>query len=70
MSFVFIDTNPCVQAYRSSDPSGWDPCGTEFPTCSPIDEGPCNFNKNILTQDCGTQFTWLKKTLAAVPTED
>jgi tartrate-resistant acid phosphatase type 5 len=70
ISFIFIDTNPCVSAYRADDPSGWDPCGTEFPTCSPIEEGPCHFHENILSQDCSTQFTWFKSALAAVPKSD
>lgn len=59
-----------MSVYRSSDPSGWDPCGTEFPTCSPIDEGTCNFHKNIMSQDCSTQFAWFKKALTAVPADD
>ena len=44
--------------------------GTEFPTCSPIDEGTCKFHENILSQDCSTQFNWFKKALAAVPADD
>lgn len=78
ISFIFLDTSPCVSEYRSSDPSGWDPCGTEYPTCSqqnpanPNDpfEGPCHFNANILTQDCGAQFQWFKDALGKVPAED
>jgi len=78
ISFVFIDTSPCISEYRSSDPYGWDPCGTMYPTCSiknPSDhhdqfEGPCEFNANILKQDCGVQFAWFKTTLAAIPKDD
>ena len=70
VSFVFLDTSPCVSAYRSSNTSGWDPCGSEFPTCAPVDEGPCKFHQNILSQDCSTQFSWFKQALAAVPTGD
>ena len=52
--------------------------GTEYPTCSQKDpsdpnddfEGECKFHENIMTQDCGTQFTWFKKALAAVPSSD
>lgn len=41
-----------------------------YPTCSiknPSDhhdqfEGPCEFNANILKQDCGVQFAWFKTT--------
>jgi hypothetical protein len=29
ISMIFLDTSPCVSAYRSSDPSGYDPCGTQ-----------------------------------------
>lgn len=77
-TFIFIDTSPCVSEYRSSDRSGWDPCGTEYPTCSqqnpsnPNDpfEGPCEFNQNILTQNCTVQSLWFKNTLAAVDVND
>ena len=31
--------------------SHWDPCGSDFPTCEPIVEGPCRFHENIL-QPC------------------
>ena len=70
VSFIFIDTNPCISDYRANDPANWDPCSTEFPTCSPIEEGPCKFHENILAQDCQAQFTWFKKALAAVPKDD
>ena len=74
ISFVFIDTSPCISEYRSSDPYGWDPCGTMYPTCSikdPSDhhdqfEGPCEFNANILKQDCGVQYAWFKTTYVCV----
>ncbi len=62
---VFLDTNPCISAYRSSDPSGWDPCGSDIP--GPAD---CLFHKNIVAQSCATQQTWLLKTLAAIPAGD
>ena len=75
MSLIFIDTSPCVSEYRSSDPTGWDPCGSQYPTCSlsggtdPF-EGTCEFNKNILTQDCSAQLGWFKSALGAVPKTD
>merc|ERR1711972_46009 len=74
VSMIFLDTNPCVQEYRSSDKSGWDPCG-DFPTCSLSGgsdefEGKCNFHQNILSQDCGAQLAWFKEALAAVPKDD
>ena len=70
LTLVVLDTSPCVAAYRSSDPSGWDPCGSDFPTCDPGSQGPCKFHKNILGQQCGEQFTWFKAQLAAVPKGD
>lgn len=75
MSWIFIDTSPCVQEYRSSSKSGWDPCGTEYPTCSITGgsddfEGPCTFNENILAQDCSEQYDWFKDQLNSVPAND
>lgn len=63
ISFIFLDTNPCVADYRSADPAYWDPCSTTYPTCSPTGtdddfEGPCVFNANILEQDCAAQYDW------------
>ena len=72
ISFIFLDTSPCVAAYRADDQSlsyiqdmpvnplsktlhscfeprsHWDPCGSDFPTCEPIVQGPCKFHENIL----------------------
>ena len=75
MSFVFIDTNPCISDYRSDNDANWDPCGSEFPTCSLSDddddfEGPCEFYANIVAQDCTTQYEWFQAALAAVPEDD
>lgn len=76
ISFIFIDTSPCVKEYRSESKAGWDPCGSEYPTCSltsdPDDqfEGPCEFHSQILEQDCGAQFAWFKKALANVDKND
>ena len=42
-TLLMLDTSPCVSAYRASDASGWDPCGSDFPTCAPIVEGECKF---------------------------
>lgn len=70
LTFIVMDTNPCISAYRSSSQSGWDPCGSDFPTCSPIAEGACHFHANIMTQDCSTQYAWLKTQLANVNKED
>ena len=65
ITFIFLDTNPCVSAYRADDPSGWDPCGSSYP--SPAD---CQFHKNILAQSCTTQYNWLKETVATIPKGD
>ncbi len=35
LSFIFLDTSPCISGYRSSNPNNWDPCMTSYPTCSP-----------------------------------
>jgi len=74
-TFIFLDTSPCVSEYRSAEPKGWDPCGTEYPTCSLSGgpdqfEGPCRFHQNIMSIECKPQFTWLQKTLADAPKED
>jgi hypothetical protein len=75
ISFIFIDTSPCVSQYRSSSPSGWDPCGTTYPTCSLHStdddfEGECQFHQNIIEQDCSVQYEWFVTALAAVPHDD
>eukprot|EP00419_Tripos_fusus_P005720 CAMPEP_0172675278 /NCGR_PEP_ID=MMETSP1074-20121228/13179_1 /TAXON_ID=2916 /ORGANISM="Ceratium fusus, Strain PA161109" /LENGTH=404 /DNA_ID=CAMNT_0013492731 /DNA_START=43 /DNA_END=1257 /DNA_ORIENTATION=+ len=70
LTLIVLDTNPCISAYRASDPSGWDPCSTEFPDFSPIEEGPCRFNENILEQDCGAQYAWLQQQLQVVDKSD
>eukprot|EP01012_Entosiphon_sulcatum_P065816 TRINITY_DN94818_c0_g1_i1.p2 TRINITY_DN94818_c0_g1~~TRINITY_DN94818_c0_g1_i1.p2 ORF type:complete len:323 (-),score=61.20 TRINITY_DN94818_c0_g1_i1:84-1031(-) len=57
ITFVFLDTNPCIKAYRSTSPSGWDPNTTQF-------------HENIVAQDCQTQVTWLNAELAKVPKSD
>lgn len=69
ISFIFLDTSPCVKKYRSSNPIGWDPCSSAHPTCTPH-EGPCEFHSNILSQDCHTQYTWFQNALHQVPAGD
>ena len=59
-TFIYLDTNPCISAYRSDDPSGWHP---------PPDAAPL-FHDNIIEQDCAPQLTWLKTTLGAVDPDD
>ena len=65
VNIIVLDTNPCVRDYRGDDRKLWDPCGTEYPDCSPIME-PCRFHENILSQDCETQLEWAKQTLAEI----
>lgn len=74
-TLVFLDTSPCVSDYRNSNPDGWDPCSTEYPTCSLDDtnddfEGACYFHENILSQNCNTQYDWLQNVLLSIPTDD
>ena len=65
VNIIVLDTNPCVRDYRGSDRRRWDPCGTEYPDCSPIAE-PCRFHENILSQDCEAQLTWARDTLDSI----
>jgi hypothetical protein len=66
VNIIVLDTNPCVRDYRGTDRRQWDPCGTEYPDCSPIAE-PCRFHENILSQDCETQLSWAKVVFANIP---
>jgi len=66
-NIIVLDTNPCVKDYRGDDRRRWDPCGTQYPDCSPIAE-PCRFHENILSQDCDAQLVWAKQTLADITT--
>lgn len=61
-NIIVLDTNPCIHDYRGDDRRRWDPCGTEYPDCSPIAE-PCRFHENIIAQDCNSQLEWAKLTL-------
>lgn len=69
-TMVFIDSNPCIASYRKSDPKGWDPCSGEYGECQETPDSKCHFNDHILAQDCGTQFAWFKKELAAINKDD
>ena len=75
VTFLVLDTTPCNQAFRADDPSGWDPCSSDYPTCSVADtdddfEGACLFHEHVLTQECGPQFTWFKDQLENVDKDD
>jgi tartrate-resistant acid phosphatase type 5 len=54
-TFVFLDTSPCVADYRGDDPDKYTP-GAYAP----------EFHPNIMKQDCGDQFKWLKGVLAGL----
>jgi hypothetical protein len=69
INVIALDTNPCVSDYRRDDPSKWDPCSTEFPTCSPV-EGQCFFHANILKQACEPQLTWFTRVLDQIPANE
>ena len=66
LNIIVLDTNPCVNDYRGEDRAKWDPCGTQYPTCSPIVE-ECMFHENIIAQDCKTQLDWFNATLSDIP---
>eukprot|EP00418_Pyrodinium_bahamense_P066433 CAMPEP_0179079286 /NCGR_PEP_ID=MMETSP0796-20121207/35564_1 /TAXON_ID=73915 /ORGANISM="Pyrodinium bahamense, Strain pbaha01" /LENGTH=423 /DNA_ID=CAMNT_0020776617 /DNA_START=14 /DNA_END=1286 /DNA_ORIENTATION=+ len=68
-TFVFLDTSPCVRAYRADDPRGWDPCSGEFGDECKVG-GKCGFHDHILGQNCSAQLHWLKSVLAAVGKDD
>lgn len=76
MTLLVLDTSPCVSDYRNDNPNYWDPCSTQYPTCSQTDsdnddfEGVCKFHENILSQNCGVQYSWLQATLTGIPRED
>jgi predicted phosphodiesterase len=63
VTFVFLDTSPCIKKYRSDSSRGWDPPCTYAPP-------NCNFHKNILSQDCGLQYEWLKEIVRDIPSGD
>ena len=65
MSMIFLDTNPCVNAYRSDSPSGWDPCSGQYGDCP-----DCKFHENIIAQNCTAQLLWFEAQMAAVPADD
>jgi len=67
-NIIVLDTNPCVSDYRGDDRRRWDPCGTQYPDCSPIAE-PCRFHENIIAQDCDAQLEWAKDVLASIPND-
>lgn len=74
-TMIFLDTSPCITEYRSSTQSGWDPCGSMYPTCSLSGgsdefEGKCLFHQQILGQDCTAQYSWFQKQMESVNKDD
>lgn len=75
LSILVLDTSPCVSDYRNDNPEYWDPCSTEYPTCSHLAtdddfEGPCDFHEHILEQNCGVQYNWLQTAVYGIPQDD
>jgi len=69
-TLVFVDTNPCISAYRADDPSGWDPCSGQYGDCEAASDKKCHFHEHILAQNCQSQYDWLKSTLDAIDKND
>ena len=53
--------------YRSSDNTGWDPCGAKDTHKGYQD---CKFHANILKEKCDKQIAWLKPVVDAIPSDD
>ena len=66
LNIIVLDTNPCVMDYRGDDRKKWDPCGVQYPSCSP-QPGECMFHENIIAQDCKTQLDWFNATVENIP---
>merc|ERR1719253_1314220 len=70
LTFIVMDTSPCIAHYRSDNASHWGACSSAFPSCGPIDKGPCRFHENIMGQECRIQLAWFKWTLRNTPKGD
>jgi len=75
INLVVLDTNPCIQQYRNDNPKYWDPCGTQYPTCSINNsnddfEGECMFHENIIAEDCNQQYLWFQNTISKLNTSE
>jgi len=66
LNIIVLDTNPCVNDYRGDDRTKWDPCGIQYPLCSPV-AGKCLFHENIVNQSCKVQLDWFNATLSSIP---
>lgn len=65
ISLVVLDASPCQSEYTSSDPSGWDPCGSVIPGCP-----GCTFHENVIKQSCSAQLAWLQNIVTTIPGDD
>jgi len=65
ISLVVLDASPCQADYISSDPSGWDPCGSVIPSCP-----GCTFHDNVVKQNCSAQLAWFNSIIPTIPAND
>lgn len=65
ISLLVLDATPCQADYVSSNPKGWDPCGSVIPGCP-----GCTFHENVIKQSCSAQLTWLNQILPTIPQDD
>jgi len=65
ISLLVLDATPCQADYVSSNPKGWDPCGSVIPGCP-----GCTFHENVIKQSCSTQLSWLNQILPTIPQDD
>lgn len=65
ISLLVLDASPCQSEYTSSNPKGWDPCGSVIPGCP-----GCTFHANVIAQSCSAQLAWMNQMLPTVPADD
>ena len=65
ISLVTLDASPCQADYISSNPAGWDPCGSVIPSCP-----GCTFHQNVIKQNCSKQLEWLNALMPTIPQDD
>jgi hypothetical protein len=65
ISLVVLDSTPCMSDYRSSNPRGWDPCGSVIPGCP-----GCTFHQNVIAQSCTAQHQWFQNIVTQIPSGD
>jgi hypothetical protein len=65
ISLVVLDSSPCQSPYTSSNPKGWDPCGSVIPGCP-----DCKFHQNVIKQSCKKQYEWFENVIKTIPSND